>query len=231
MIEIAEAIRDTIRDEICSTTYEGQQVQYVVVGSPPVFNRYPAITVELDGNVNEHQGMGIGWISQEHHLTITIWCSATTYDESYRLRAKLATTIETRLFKTVFPLVKPYLTSPLSASASRGDTTIILAGPDAFCYYYAEEPLHVYLAVGRTRYPAQFISQAGSVFELGAPLAVDLPILTSLAIRPLICVYDSYCEGIDYGKGSDANNVLLLHATIPYRLKIARHRYGEPYTT
>lgn len=225
MIEIAEAVIDSLQrlfaEPVCS-----YQVQRILLGNPPVIDRFPAITVELDGN--ENTPLTLGTFSQTHRLTITAWASTTSYEESYRLRAKLATMIESSLFRSVFPVVAPYCYAYLAEPLPAGQTWATVDDPSAFSYPYEEQPLPIYLDNGSVRYPNSFLQQMGdSVFQLERPSPIDFD-TEAIVIRPRVHVYDALVESVDYGTGNQGE-LLLLHATMNYSLKIARLRYQEPY--
>jgi len=229
MLEIADSIRESLERVFAGHTYGGESIQFYLVGSPPVIPRFPAITVELMGN--ENVPLALVFFAQEHTVRITVWTNASTYSESYHARAQIATEIETSLFRNVYPIIKPYCWSYLGEPLPREQTYAVVNDPSVFSPYpYETDTLPVYLDNGEHRYPNQFVQQMDDrTFELERPAPIDLD-SQAIVIRPLVHAYDCLCESVDYGTGNQ-NELLLLHATLTYRLTIARLRYSEPYQT
>lgn len=195
-------------------------VAYVVTGNPPTIPKYPAVTVDLVTTTNEP--LALRTFSQTHDLKIGVWTDASSYENAYRLRDKLARRIEYSLFKTVFPLVRPWAETTLTENLTAGDSLIRVADQ------ILANAVDMYLVSNYERYPNSVTADLGNgIYQLSHNSPIDIA-AGSKVIRPLTYVYDSLCRGIDYGSGND-NATLLLSATLNYQVKLARDRYAEPF--
>lgn len=195
-------------------------VAYVVIGNPPTIPRYPAITIDLVSTTNEP--LALRTFAQTHDVKIGVWTDASSYQNAYRLRDKLARRIEYSLFKTVFPLIRPWAETTLIENVTAGDSLIRVADQILL------NAVDIYLVSNYDRYPNSVTADLGhGIYQLSHNSPIDM-VAGSKVIRPLTYCYDALCRGIDYGSGKD-NATLLLSATLNYQVKIARDRYQEPF--
>lgn len=212
--------------------HEKEFVQFVVQGNPPSIPRYPAITVECMGNENEALTLGVGVFSQEFSLRVTCWAEKNSYSNARKQVQQLASKIELALFRTVFPLVRPWNETELAESMEPEQNFFIvenglaLVSSDTSFGVLEHPPYPIYLSTPEGRYSTQIRAQIGeNEFSIDRLFNRAFPSGTTKIIRPKVHVYDSFCNGVTISE----NNENLIYADVLYRAKSARIRYSEPF--
>jgi len=219
------ALRNTwIEGTYVQPVYEGEFVQYVVSGNPPSIPRYPAITVECNGNVNDVLTLGaVGVYSQEFGVQITVWAERDNYSDSRRQVQKLASKVESALFKTVYPVVEPWIETTLVCDMEPEQNWFTVENGNGLA---GQIPLPIYLSTPEGRYPSQITQHLGGhTFQMDRVFGRRFSANQTTVIRPRVHVYDTHCEGITLDENPDN----LIYAEVSYSAKIARTRYSEPF--
>jgi hypothetical protein len=199
--------------------FENQFVQYVLNGNPPSIPRYPAITIEETSTDNSPLTLGL--IEQQVNLRISVWTDKQSYDQSYRLRDTLANRIMSRLFRTAFPVVRPWKTTTLAEDFT-AYTDILKVTDNILC-----DRLLFYLVKDGLRYPCAVVeSLNNNVFRISQLFSITFPKGTTV-LRSDLHIYKQFGHGIDYINGTD-NGTLLMGAILSYSASIARNRYFVP---
>lgn len=204
--------------------YDGEFIQYVTQGNPPSIPRYPAITVECTGNDNEALTLGVGVFSQEFGVRVTVWAEKETYHDARKQVQRLASKIELALFRTVFPVVCPWVEALLAEDMNPEQSFFVVTDGSELVQNY---PYPIYLSTFDGRYPTQIIEQMGAnAFYIDRVYPRWFYEGLTTIVRPRVHIYDSFCDGVTIDEGPDN----LIYADISYRAKAARIRYSEPFT-
>lgn len=195
--------------------YNGQRVE-TYLGNPPVLPRYPAITIDLISR--ESESLAIQLMQQTHFLQVSVYVSTESFESSYRLMHDLANMVETMLFRTMFPLVKPFAETTLTADANIWEDTIQVQNPNIL-----GEQTDILLDADHSRTNHRIKADKGNgVFELLQQLDVSYP-AGSRVIRPLTHIYDTHVDEIRYDDAQQEETTFKV-AVLNYSLKLARLR-------
>lgn len=106
----------------------GTFVRAVYIGDPPVIAQYPAITINARSKNNE-------WMTLEstkatYNIDIGVVVEAAHYESSYRLMMHYTHAIEQSLWRSIYPLCRPYLSLELLEDLNPGDNIIRVRDSD-----------------------------------------------------------------------------------------------------
>lgn len=106
----------------------GTFLEAVYIGDPEVIPQYPAITVDAKSKANSW--LTLESTSEEFTIDISIYVEAEFYDTQYELMHRYTKAIETALFRSFYPLVKPFNQTTLVNSVNPQDKIIKIADED-----------------------------------------------------------------------------------------------------
>lgn len=93
-----------------------QFLEAVYIGEPDVIPRFPAITV--DGKSRSSEWLTLESTSETYEIDITVYVQAADYESQFELMQTYVKNIERSLFRTFYPLVRPYDVTTLVESVS-----------------------------------------------------------------------------------------------------------------
>lgn len=105
-------------------SHYGAFMDGIYIGDPAVLPGFPAITIDLRTKTNKT--LTLESTSEEYDLAITVYSDATDYESQYLLMIHYAQEIENSLWRSLYPLVEPYDSAPLSEDVVPSDTMIRL---------------------------------------------------------------------------------------------------------
>lgn len=100
-----------------------QFLKGIYLGDPAVIPQYPAITIDAKSRTSEW--MTLESTREKYDIDITVYIDGLAYYESqYELMHMYVQAIEKSLFRSFYPLVKPYVSTTLTADVNPGDMTL-----------------------------------------------------------------------------------------------------------
>jgi len=199
----------------------------VFIGDPAKMARYPAISINAKEKSNEW--LTLESTGEQFSIDISVFTKEADYEESYRMMHIYVKRIEMALFRSLYPLVRPFDVVQLSEDVLATDTVFRIDEPNNFplaqlgwIWFESAD----YLRPGKV---IQIVGQG--VFELSH--AIGRPFSAGdNVIRPRRHFYDAFPRGIRYGT-VNRETVVLKAAVISYQAKeeVRRHwPYIDPLT-
>jgi hypothetical protein len=190
----------------------------VYIGDPAVIQQFPAITIDAKSRASE-------WItlestSETYEIDITVYVDGLAHFESqYELMMAYTKAIETSLFRSFYPLVRPYYTAKLLNGVSTGDTTISVDDEQIwFCgvgWIFLESPDYTE--------PNRLLENlGGGVFRLERAITKEFSVGDNI-IHPFVHVYNTLAHTTQYGTVNKGTT--LKAAVISFRAQIESRRY------
>lgn len=200
-------------------------IEAVYTGDPEAIPRYPAITIE--GKSEDIEWLTIESISNSYNIDITIYVEAADFQSQREVMMSYVKQIKESLFRSLYPLAKPYYQTTLAEDLIAGDTVVRLTDQN----FLAFGGLYVFFENGDFLRSASIRKYLGNgVYELMFPLDVDFS-AGDLLIRPGRHLYDAMCKSVEYGTVS--KGTMLKAARISYFVKQERlihSPYRDPMT-
>jgi len=201
-IVIDQPLTQDYENAAIEKTVNGQFIDGVYLGDPPTLPSYPAITIEALDKDNEWSTLGR--TAETHSLDVTVWASHTDYENQYRTMLHYSRLIENSLFRSLMPLVPPYLTQTLSEPITETDTLYRVTSDSPVAAGWAQIWFESadHLRMSRCR-----CYHGNGVYELAIAPGANFP-AGSKVIIPQRYFYDAFPSGIQYGSGTDGDRQL-----------------------
>lgn len=169
-------------------------LQAIYLGDPPVIPRYPAITV--NGKSKSNEWLTLESTKADYEIEISIYIDGSDYEDKFKLMNTWANQIENGLFRTMYPLVDPYILGTLAEDIVATDDTFKVTSLDldgcilGWIFFEDYDRL----------IPNWIQSYLGNgVYQLIRPVGFDFSATDTKILRPLTHVYNSFCRSINYG--------------------------------
>jgi len=180
----------------------GKFVQGIYLGEPAKISHYPAITINATEKSNEW--FTLSSTSETFQIDISVFTLADDYEASYRLMHTYATQIERALFRSLYPLAKPFDTAILAEAVGPSDTIIRVTDFQDLVnhltgYVFLESWNNL-----RSNRIRQILDTG--VFELSMPIGGDFA-AGDTVIQPGRHFYNSFPRGIKYGTINQESSV------------------------
>lgn len=178
---------------IATEPNNAQFLSAVYIGEPDVIMQYPAITINAKSRSSE-------WLTLEstketYDIAISVYVQAADYETQYELMHAYTRAIEKSLFRSFYPLVKPYYSTVLAEAITPGDSLIKIVDENllqCMAGWVWFESLH-YLRHNRV-----IESLGQGVYRLAFPM--DRPFdVGDAVIRPQRHIFNSIPRGTQYG--------------------------------
>lgn len=203
----------------------GAQIQGVYIGSPSKISHYPAIAIEPVSKTNKP--FTLESTTEEFSLNIYGYDEAGDYEESMRGIMAIMRTIETSLFRSLYPLVEPYDVAFLAEEVDSGDTIfriddedMLICGQAGWIWFESVD----YLRFNKVKNPL-----GNGVYELhrsvGRPFSVG-----DKVIRPRRHFYNAFPKSIEFGT-INAQTAVFKAAKLSYTCNEEVIRFRNPYAS
>lgn len=193
----------------------------VYLGDPEVIMQFPAITIAAKSKSNSW--LTLESTTAEYAIDITVYTEATDHERAEDIMHAYADAIELGLFRSFYPLVKPFDRTTLVEPASVGDTIIklededmLLCGSSSWIWLESYDFL---------RFNAVKQSLGNGEYELLHGLTANFE-KGDFVIRPRRHIYNSLPAQIQYGTVN--KGTMLKAAVISYTAHEEIRRY-VPY--
>ena len=166
----------------------------VYLGDPAVIQQFPAITV--DAKSRSSQWLTLESTSETYEIDITVYIDGLAhYESQYTLMMAYVKAIETSLFRSFYPLVRPYYITQLAQDVSAGDTTIAVSDEKLwYCgvgWIFLESPDYTE--------PNRLLENLGNgVFRLEHSITKDF-LAGDNVLHPFRHIYNSLPHSTEYG--------------------------------
>lgn len=184
----------TLANSFVEKMVGGTFLEAVYIGDPEVIPQFPAITVDAKSKSNSW--LTLESTSEEFTIDITVYVEASQFDLQYELMHRYTKAIETALFRSFYPLVKPFDQTTLAEDVSSGSTLIKITDEDMLLcrgggWFWLES--YDFLRSNRVKQ-----SLGNGVYELIIPVSRDFK-KDDLVIFPGRHIYNSLPAQIQYG--------------------------------
>lgn len=183
-------------------------IEAVYTGDPDVIPKYPAITVEAKSE--DIEWLTLESISTKRSIDITIYVTAADFQHQRELMMVYVDRIKSSLFRSLYPLVKPYYQTTLAEDLNVGDTIFKLTDQNFLLFgglYIFFESVNDLRSGSARRY------FGNGVYELMYPLDTKFFAGDTL-IRPGRHMYNALPTSVQYGTVS--KGTMLKAARISY---------------
>jgi hypothetical protein len=198
----------------------------VYIGEPDVILKYPAITV--NGKSRSSEWLTLESTKETYQIDITVYVEAADYESQVELMFAYVKQIEDSLFRSLYPLVRPYNVTTFTEPVEATSTIVKVQNPNVFTckgiswvFLESYDFLRHNLIVGDLgdgTFNLQF--PAGAHFDVGDKL-----------IQPMRHIFNALPKGTQYGTVN--KGTMLKAAVISYECseEVWRHTpYIDPLT-
>ncbi len=202
-LEDSYSAADSIVRKLTGAEEAGRQtLKGVYTGSPNVIQSFPAITV--NARRRSAESLTLESVSEKFEIEIGVYIRAADYELQYELMQLYAKAIEDALFRTLYPLVEPFVTSTITETVDPSDTIIKIADNDIFAcmsgWIFLESADHLR--------PNKLINFLGNgVYELAMAVGRDFDVGDTV-IMPRRHIYNALPRGTEYGTVNSQKGLL-----------------------
>lgn len=197
----------------------GRFVQGIYLGDPAKISHYPAITINAVEKSNEW--FTLSSTKETYQIDISIFAEAGDYEESYRLMHTYSKHIEQALFRSLYPLAKPYDQATLAQPVSASDTVFQVTNAQDLVNHFTG---YVFFENWDNLRSNRIKRILGSgVFETGMPIGADFD-AGDTVIQPGRHFYNAFPRGIKFGTINQESTVFKA-AVVSYMAQEEVKRY------
>lgn len=183
-------VQKSIGDGLGTDTF----IQSIHLGDPAAISHYPAITIDVKNRNSEW--MTLESTKETYNIDISIYVEASQYENQFELMHTYTDAIERALFRSFYPLVDPYNSSPLVENVVENDTVFRIENQTDG--YLCQGSWIWFESIDSLAYNRLRSSQGNGVYETLFPIGREFSIGDTV-IRPNRHIFNTLAHQTQWG--------------------------------